>query len=81
MAKKANFKIIRWFYEPPNNLCLSLYISGPVGSFCNERYGTRVTMFIAGILSALGFLMCSFVTEFYMVLLSLGVLSGRLNNF
>ena len=81
MAKKANFKIITWFYEPQNNLCISLYISGPVASFCNERYGTKVTMFIAGILSALGLLMCSFVTEFYMVLLSLGVLSGRLNNF
>ena len=34
-------------------------------------------MFIGGIVAALGLLITAFVTEFYMVLLSFGVLEGR----
>ena len=53
------------------------FILGPVASLCNERFSTRVTMFIGGILAALGLLLTVFATEFYMVLLSFGVLEGR----
>ena len=35
-------------------------------------------MFFGGIISALGLLLCSFATEFYMVLLSFGILAGTL---
>ena len=34
-------------------------------------------MFVEGIVAALGLLITAFVTEFYMVLLSFGVLEGR----
>ena len=51
--------------------------SGPVASLCNERFSTRVTMFIGGVVSALGLFLTVFATEFYMVLLSFGCLTGK----
>ena len=59
-------------------ILISLFLfAGPVASLCNERFGTRVTMFTGGILSALGLLISAFITKFYMVLVSFGLLSGR----
>ena len=51
--------------------------SGPVASIFNERYSTRVTMFIGGILSALGLLISAFATEFFVILLTFGIITGN----
>ena len=53
------------------------FVLGPVASLCNERFSTRVTMFIGGILSALGLLITAFATNLYILLLSFGLLSGK----
>ena len=53
------------------------YPSGPVASLINHRHGTRVIMFTGGFISALGLFLCSFTTEFYMALLTFGLITGR----
>ena len=54
-----------------------VYFSGPVASLFNERYSTRVTMFIGGILSALGLLISAFAEDFFVILLTFGLLAGN----
>ena len=52
--------------------------SGPVASLFNERFSTRTTMFIGGILSAIGLVISAFATDFFIILLSFGILTGKI---
>ena len=57
------------------------FFSGPVASLLIEKYSTRVTMFIGGILSALGLVISAFAGDFFVILLSFGIITGKFNYF
>ena len=51
--------------------------AGPLGSLIIHRWGHRVTMFVGGIVAALGLFISAFATNIYVVFVSFGVITGE----
>ena len=58
-------------------LCPSF--SGPVGSMIINKWGHRTCTIVGGILASAGIVLSSFATSVLYLILSFGILTGKLN--
>ena len=59
------------------NFTMTSLFPGPVASLINHKLGFRVTIFLGGAIGGIGLLLCSFSTDFYMVLMTFGIIAGK----
>ena len=53
------------------------FLSGPIASVFTDKYGCLWTTVIGGVIASAGFLLSYFVTNFYMLYVTIGLLSGK----
>jgi hypothetical protein len=54
------------------------FLSGPIASVFTDKYGCLWTTVIGGVIASFGFLLSYFVTNFYMLYVTIGLLSGKI---
>ena len=57
------------------------YMSGPIASIFTNKYGCKMTTIIGTLIAAFGFFISCFVKNFYLLYLTIGVISGNLKPY
>ena len=55
------------------SLCVSMFVSPVVVSWCRRHHSTRLTAIVGGLIASLGCLFASFATQFHQLVISYGI--------
>ena len=56
---------------------LNILFIAPIGSYLIDRYGCRMTTIIGAIIAAIGFILSTFSPNIYIVIVTIGIISGN----